>query len=353
MKTRNTITALLLVTALSAIGANTTIEFEHILNCQVSNPSDPAYGAINNVWGAPTWIVPGEMAVAATALKRGGFVAEAHAAADYLVRVQNADGSWCNQYNGTAIADANKYARHTAQIMILLGELGGYSAALNKANTWLTSLQDPKVKTGADDGLICGGKSSTGGTYTDRWTSDNAFAVRAFAAAGNMTAKTKAVNGINTYLVSGDHWIQRITARGRKTDGDYGWINFAPAFMSLNAHGVTYPAGLSAGIRTRLQLQSGANNGAVYETQGSNKLMPGIGFQASIAWNGLGAFAYSDSHTSWAENVSALWVTSPDANGDIGGWIDWKTLSGTQANWWERFIDTSAYYIMAVNRWQY
>jgi hypothetical protein len=353
MKKSTLVSALLIGAIITASAANTAIEFQHILNCQVSDPGHPAYGAINNVWGQPTWVVPGEMSVAALVLKRGGYTAQANAAADYLVRIQNADGSWCNQYSGVSIADANKYARHTAQVMILLGELGGYSAAMSKANTWLSSLQDPKVKTGTDDGLICGGRSSTGGVYTDRWSSDNAFAVRAFAAAGNTAAKTKVVNGINTWLVSGDHWLERITSRRRRIEGDYGWIQFAPAFMSLQSHGVTHPAGLAAGIRSRLQLQSGPNNGAIYASQGSNQLMPGIGFQSSIAWNGLGAFAYTDAHTAWAENVSGLWVTTPDANGDVGGWIDWKTSTGNQANWWERFIDTSAYYIMTVNRWQY
>lgn len=348
---------IVLLTVLFAVGltraANTTIEFQHILNCQVTDTSHPAYGAINDVWGAPTWVVPGEMAVAATVLKRGGYTSRATAAADYFVRIQNADGSWCNQYNGVAIADGNKYARHTAQIMIFLGEMGGYSTAIANANTWLAALQNVQVKTGTDDGLICGGRSSTGGVYTDRWTSDNAFAVRAFAAAGNTTAKTRVVNGINTYLRSGDHWYERMTSRARKIEGNYGWINFAPAFMNLSPHGVTYPTGVAAGIRNRLMITTGANNGAVYEWQGSSKLMPGIGFQASLVWNALGNISYTDSHTAWCENVSGLWVTTPDANGDLGGWIDWKTTNGSTAQWWERFIDTSAYYIMAVNRWQY
>ena len=348
-----TIMALLLIEIFTANAANTSIEFQHILNCQVSDPADPAYGAINDVWGEPTWVVPGEMAVAALVLKAGGYLTQAKAAADYLVKVQNTDGSWCNQYDHLTAVDKNKFTRHTAQVMMLLGTIGGYSTALSKANTWLASMQDPKVKTGVDDGLVCGGKSSTGGTYTDRWVSDNSFAVRAFKIAGNSVAANKVVNGINTYLVNGDHWYQRITSQGRKSDGDFGWINWAPAFMNLAGDGVTYPPGLADGIRSRLQVATGTHKGAVYENAKSTKLMPGIGFQASIAWNALGKSAYSAEHTAWAENVSGLWVTTVDANGDIGGWIDWRTTSGQKAEWWQRFIDTSAYYIMTVNGWQF
>lgn len=342
----------LLLASTASFAANTEIEFQHILACQVSDAKSPAYGAINDVWGAPTWVVPGEMAVAAFVLSKGQYADEARAACDYLVRVQDPDGSWCNQYSTTWSVDSAKHARQTAQVMILLGEVGGYPTAMSKARTWLASLQDGPVKTGNDDGLICGGYDSGGGVIQDRWTSDNAWAVLAFDHAGDTIRRDRIVNAINSLLVSSDHWVQKINGAGTTTDGTFGWINFAPAFTSLAKFGVTYPAGLADGIRTRLQVASGADAGAVYENQASPKYMPGIGFQATIAWHELGVSGQD--HACWAELRSGLWTTTPDGNGDAGGWVDWRVPSPPgQANWWERFIDTSAYYIMSVNGWEF
>jgi hypothetical protein len=332
----------------------TGIEFQHILNCQVAVSASPAFGAINDLWGAPTWLVPGEMAVAAIVLARGGFTTEARRAADYLVLIQNADGSWCNQYAGTVFTDGNRYTRQTAEVMMLLGRLGGYSAALARADGWLASQQLTATKTGADDGLVGGGLDATGTPLTDRWTSDNGFAVLAFDAAGDHAARDRVVAGINAHLVNGDHWFQTIDAAGTTTDGTYGWINFAPAFLTLSSFGVVMPAGVAAGMASRLQQPSGPDAGAVREFEAGPKYMPGIGFQASIAWRALGHVAEADAHTAWAANVSGLWTTSPDGNGDAGGWVDWTlTAGGGTANWWERFIDTSAYAIMVANGWSF
>jgi len=333
---------------------NTALEFQHILNCQVASSSTTAPGAINDLWGAPTWVVPGEMAVAALVLHRGGDTTQARAAADYLVGIQNPDGSWCNQYSGTIFTDGNRYARQTAEVMMLLGRLGGYAAPLARADAWLASLQLTATKTGADDGLIGGGVDATGVPLTDRWTSDNSFAVRAFDAAGDTAARDRVIAGITAHLLSGDHWVQKIDAAGTPTDGTYGWINFAPAFLTLAGFGVTYPAGLADGMRTRLQESAGPNAGAVREFQDGPKYMPGIGFQASIAWNALGHTAEVAAHTAWAQGPSGLWTTTADGNGDNGGWVDWTlTAGGSTANWWERFIDTSAYAIMAANGWSF
>ncbi|RLI52792.1 MAG: hypothetical protein DRP09_17200, partial [Candidatus Thorarchaeota archaeon] len=41
-----------------------TLEANYILSCQYNNPESSAYGAINNVKGEPTWVVPGENAMA-------------------------------------------------------------------------------------------------------------------------------------------------------------------------------------------------------------------------------------------------------------------------------------------------
>jgi hypothetical protein len=49
----------------------------------------------------------------------------------------------------------------------------------------------------------------------------------------------------------------------------------------------------------------------------------------------------------------AFWLAAPnkhDTKAIAGGWIDWQEFeSDEQANWWERFIDTSFYSIAAYN----
>ncbi len=340
-----------------ARASNTAIEFGHILACQYTSSTHPADGAINNVWGAPTWVVPGENAVVAWVLHRGGYSAAARRTADYLARIQNPDGSWDIQYSGTVSVDSNRHARHTAQIMHLFGTLGGYGPAMAKAEAWLADLQNPAVKGGADDGLIGGGYDAGGSPLTDRWTSDNAYAVLAFNASKNPAARDRVVAGINDLLRIGDHWAQRRTAGGTNVDPDpvgFGWIQFAPAFLNLRPLGVVYPPGLAAGIRNRLMEPGGVDAGAVLEFSRSHKFMPGIGFQASVAWRALGDQASIAAHTHWSESVSGLWQIVPDGNGDTGGWVDWTlSVGGTSAQNWERFIDTSAYYIMAVNGWMF
>ncbi|MEK7767395.1 MAG: hypothetical protein AAB368_14290, partial [bacterium] len=289
--------------------------------------------------------------VAILALSRSVYGAQARRACDYLVRIQNADGSWCNQYGGTIATDSAKYTRHTVEVAIALAKVGGYAPALARARDWLLNLQDPAVKHGDDDGLVAGGYDGAGTVQEDRWTSDNAWAVLAFDLAGATAARDRVVQGINARLVSGDHWVQKTDKNGVTSEGTFGWINFAPAFAALARLGVTYPAGLAAGVRARLAETGGPAGGAVRELEAGPKYMPGIGFQASLAWNELGATAFTDEHTAWAQG-SGLWQATADGNGDTGGWIDWTfSAGGGQANWWERFIDTSAYYIFAVNRW--
>jgi hypothetical protein len=337
--------------------ANTAIEFQHILACQYTSATHPADGAINNVWGGPTWVVPGENAVVAWVLHRGGYTAQARRCADYLARIQNPDGSWDIQYSGTVSVDSNRHARHAAQIMHLFATLGGYATPLANAHRWLHGLTLTTTKGGADDGLIGGGFDAVGTPLGDRWTSDNAYAALAFHVYGDFATRDRVVAGINSLLRSGDHWVRYRTAGGVNVDPDpvnFGWIQFAPAFLNLRSLGVVYPAGLAQGIRARLMEPAGPDAGAVREFGDGPLWMPGIGFQASIAWRALGDQPSITAHTAWAENVSGLWQTTPDGNNDIGGWIDWtNTATGADAPGWQRFIDTSAYYIMAVNGWTF
>merc|ERR1712061_893163 len=79
--------------------------------------------------------------------------------------------------------------------------------------------------------------------------------------------------------------------------------------------------------------------------------MPGIGFQASLAWRDLGleGTRAADAHWKWCKSKSKLWQTRADLNGITGGWIDWKNESGGTAPVAERFVDTSAYHLMYIH----
>ena len=84
------------------------IEADYILSCQLTDTVDPAYGCINNVAGVPTWVVPRENAMAILGLLMAedlypgnDYRNRAGLAADYLVKVQDSDGAWFNQYRYT------------------------------------------------------------------------------------------------------------------------------------------------------------------------------------------------------------------------------------------------------------
>ena len=66
-----------------------------------------------------------------------------------------------------------------------------------------------------------------------------------------------------------------------------------------------------------------------------------------LVWLDTNQSNYANSALEWALN-SGLWQISPDDRGVVGGWIDWKE-NGQTAQVWERFIDTSSYFIMVKN----
>ncbi|OGF21532.1 hypothetical protein A2Y83_03065 [Candidatus Falkowbacteria bacterium RBG_13_39_14] len=88
-------------------------EANYILSCQyAANPNNPAYGAINNARGKPNWISPRENAlailgllIASEKLDNAIYKERAELAADYLIRVQDLDGAWYNQYSYTTPVD--------------------------------------------------------------------------------------------------------------------------------------------------------------------------------------------------------------------------------------------------------
>lgn len=358
------------------------LEAGYILSSQYLNEADPAHGAINNVnfsgdpAGEPTWIVPRENGLAILGLIQAfentgdrAYLERAELAADYLVRVQDADGGWFDQYAYAEPVTRSKSPTQTAEVMMALAKLG-YSAsryeAMKKGAQFLMTLQDPANKQGADDGLISGGIKDDGTFHTWRWTSDNSFAYLALKAAEDWAGKKRdksfakaagksaerILNGINKYLYVSDEsdadygvWRRVIDENGTPVDpGYHEWINYAPQMLDLPAKGVGNKR-VGEWIHATFQ----KDDGSVVWDDGpfSIRKSPGFSFQASLVWLDLGQKEYADAAIGWAK-ASGLWQETPDFHGISGGWIDWTEGSVT-AQEWERFIDTSFYAAAVFN----
>ncbi len=359
-----------------------SLEADYILSSQYLNPGDPANGAINNINfkgdpnGTPSWIVPRENALAILGLleafrKTGNkeYRKKAELAADYLVRVQDSDGGWFDQYSYANATTQSKSPTQTAEVMMALEKLG-YSkdryAAMKKGAEFLMSLQDPANKGGQDDGLLGGGKTDNNTYQTWRWASDNSFGYLALKAAGEWAAmagekgfsKTvrlsakRVLQGINDSLYIDDPsdpdygvWHRAIDQNGVAQEPAYHeWINYAPQMLDLPAKGV---GNKRVGDWIHRVLQK--SDGAVVWDDGyfSNRKSPGLTFQAMLVWQDLGQTDYVNAAWNWASN-SGLWQKTADPNGVSGSWIDWAD-GGTTANWWERFIDTAFYSLSVMN----
>jgi len=354
-------------------------EAGHILFCQYMNTGSPANGAINNVPGDPTWVVPRESAMAILGLIRASellndnyYKERAELAADYLVSVQDrSDGAWFNQYNfsnphpdGLA-----KSPTQAAEVMIAFYKLGFNQLrydSMKKGAQFLISCQDPINKKGSDDGLLGGGKNSSGQYESWRWTSDNSYAYWALKAAefwakemvsrgysGESSFASKCQTQANKILAG----INNILRIRNTSDPDYGvwhvavdaqripqapsgkeWIDYAPQMLDSPAVGVGNVA-VGNWIHNNLQATDGS---CVWNSLdwGKNRESPGYSFQASLCWLDLKQNTYSDAVIEWAL-ASTLWYP-------VGGWIDWVE-NGQPAPDWQRFIDTSFYAIAAFS----
>lgn len=333
-----------------------SMELSYILKCQNQRHGQGHTGAINNVYpaGGFSWIVPSEVAVVGYTLLELGQVAAAIQAADYLARVQLDDGAWANQYDETGPSSAARHTRHTVQPVMFLGALHSrghrdYLSNLRKAHAWMVSRFDQS------SGLMKGGVGEYGDEGDSFWLSDNAYLVIAWHRLGDFQRRDATVTAINQYFLhkAGSAWHPHLGPDLRPVSAPFGWIDFAPAMLDLAAFGVVYPAGLAERIQRELQLREGPDAGAVVERHaapGQGKLMPGIGFQASLAWRDLGDLgtAAAASHQEWVEKRSGLWKTQEDEEEVTGGWVDWRDEAGPEAPDWQRFIDTSAYYLMVT-----
>jgi len=394
---------------LNPLGVLAKREAGYILACQyLGDPhpvNGPAYGAINNVYGNPTWVVPRENALAILGLLEAkrlvkptipcqlvavtdseatvdvsaplsipNYRAQAELAADYLISVQDpTDGAWYDQYDYSTPVLQSKSPTQTAEVMIALYKLGYRSNRYNAMKLgaqYLLACQDPANKGGFDDGLLGGGKNGQGGWHTWRWASDNAFGYQALRAAEGWAvaqgdvdfaaqcrlAAQDVLEGIDEWLhIDQPHancpdsvgvWYRAIVPGGAPAEDPcyHEWINYAPQMLDVPAQGVGSPV-VGDWIHETLQQPDGAvvwDNGFF-----QNRKSPGLSFQAVLAWLDLGQSTFANSAKAWA-SASGLWQTTPDANGVTGGWIDWIE-NGEPAPWWQRFIDTSFYAITAFN----
>jgi hypothetical protein len=360
------------------------IEADYILSCQLTDTVDPAYGCINNVAGAPTWVVPRENAMAILGLliaeelyPGNDYRNRACAAADYLVKVQDSDGAWFNQYRYTTPGDEgntdeslSKSPTQTAEVMIAFYKLGFDQArysAMKKAARYLMSCQ----ANGGNGTLLGGGKDSKGVYRTWRWASDNAYAYQALKAAETWAIMTgdvrfalhcnqfsrKIIAGINKFLFIKDRdnpdfgvWYRVVDKDNIPVDPlSHDWINYAPQMLDLPCLGVNNPR-VGEWIHSVLQDSLGAcvwNDGAE-----SKRRSPGFSFQASLCWQDMQQSGYYISALNWALD-SGLWMNQPVCDSIAGGWIDWSQINSegaeTRADCWQRFIDTSFYAIAAYN----
>ncbi len=359
------------------------IEADYIVQCQFKDTNSRAFGAINNVYGNPTWVVPRENAMAILGLIMAGDILgediyrqKAQLAADYLVRVQDKDGAWFNQYNFAVPGSENpddkealsKSPTQAAEVMIAFYKLGFKPLrykAMKKAALYLISCQ----KNGGDGNLLGGGKDSGGQYRSWRWASDNSYAYQALKAA-EVWAITQGdyrfalscagagrgiIKGINSVLYinnpyDSDYgvWHRVVDEKNQPVEPqNHDWINYAPQMLNLPCRGVGRP-GVGKWIHNRLQKDDGA---CVWDDYSAFKFRksPGYSFQAVLCWRSLSQQEFYMPALNWALE-SGLWQVDPGEGSISGGWIDWVDQEAAQqANSWERFIDTSFYAIAAYN----
>lgn len=351
------------------------LEANYILACQFIDPQNPAHGCINNVYGAPTWVVPRENAMAILGLIIAGemtnrrlYIERAQLAADYLVRIQDInDGAWANQYEYCTVVDYAKSPTQTAEVMIAFYKLGynpsRYESMILGAE-YLLQCQDVANKGGNDDGLVCGGKDEKGNWYPQRWTHDNSYAYQALMAASKWArlnaepelsirfrhAALRILEGINEYLKdsSSPGWYIAIDEWGNPQQvWPKSWISWSPVMLDVPAE---YDSeAVVHWIHNEFQMNNGGCIG--YDRNDAGELAlreyPGITMQACLCWLDLGGTGYILHAYNWIKTCS-LWQIEPDTNGVIGGFIDWVEIwpnPNATAPKWQRFIDTSFYAI--------
>jgi len=361
-------------------------EANYILACQYLVSGSPAYGAINDISGLPTWVVPREngmailgLILASEKLNDPLYLERAQICADYLVSIQESDGSWHDQYvYENPVLATGKSPTMAAEVMMAFYKLGYNSSryqAMKKGAEYLMECQKLINKGGNDDGLICGGKGPDENYYTWRWSTDNSYGFQALKAAeawaiaygetsfANDCAQAAAniINGINIYLRDGNVWFLNIDQWGTpQANPDVPpayatyphWAKYAPQMLDLPVTGLN-SSSVGQWIANTFRQSDGSCIGYWGVNEGYLRIekYPGLSFEAALCWYDTGHAIYAQNTLSWAEN-SPLWQVTPDGNGLTGGWIDWIEVSPTPGrieDWWFRFIDTSFYYIATLS----
>lgn len=365
------------------------IEADYILQCQYLNPGHAAHGAINTIYGKPTWIVPEQNALAilgliaaAETLHDSNYLHQAHTAADFLIRAQDHnDGAWRDLYSFAVVTDSNKSVRQTAKVMIALYKLGFVPERYDNmklAAHFILTCQSPGLKIGADDGLLCEGKDNRGEFKPWRWTHDNAFGYWALKAAQEWAAvkndsslyfqcaqgANDLLTAINEILYDSTTGLWQIAVDevdaalanphlnclDANADIYPSWIQYAPQLLDLPANGVNTLA-VGESIRTIYSADDSIRPGCLgYDCQnGDLKLRryPRNAFLTALSWFDTGHLTLAKAAIDWAEN-SSFWQINPDLNGVIGGWIHWSEVKpepSQSCDWWLRLVDTSFYSI--------
>jgi hypothetical protein len=360
------------------------IEADYILGCQLTDTFDPAYGCFNSEYGPAVSVVPGENAMAILGLliaedlyPGNDFRSRAGLAADYLMKVQDSDGAWFNQYHYASPGDVSgsdgslcKSPAQTAQVMIAFYKLGFDQArykSMKKAAQYLISCQ----KNGGNGSLLGAGKDAKGSYMSWRWASDNSYAYQALKAAETWAvvsgdfrfalhcsrASRKVIEGVDRILYISDSddldfgvWRRVVDRSDIPVDPlMHDWINYAPQMLDLPCRGVNN-AKVGEWIRSTLQDAFGA---CVWNDAGErSRRSPLFSFQASLCWQDIRQSSYYIDALNWALE-SGLWMNGPLCDSIAGGWIDWSQINPdeteTKSQCGQRFIQTSFYAIAAYN----
>jgi hypothetical protein len=308
-------------------------------------------------------------------LENDTYRTKAQLTADYLVKVQDKDGAWYNQYNYVAPGSGNsedkeslaKSPTQTAEVMIAFYKLGYVPArylAMKKGAIYLMSCQ----KNGGDGDLLGAGKDNAGNYRSWRWASDNSYAYQALKGAevwgllnndyrfalSCAAASRKVLKGIdNTLYIKNPYdpdygvWYRVVDEKNQPIDPqNHDWINYAPQMLNVPCRGAGRVR-VGKWVHNKFQKSDGACVWDDYANTGRES--PGFSFQAVLCWRSLAQPEFYIPALNWALD-SGLWQVDPDLNSLPGGWIDWQEpATKLRSNWWERFIDTSFYSIAAYN----
>jgi hypothetical protein len=299
----------------------------------------------------------------------------AQLAADYLIRVQDSDGAWFNQYNSASPGSGNaddaeslsKSPAQTAEVMLALNALGfegSRYSAMKKSARYLMDCQ----KNGGNGYLLGGGKAHDGTFRSWRRASDNSYAYQALKAAEVWAltandfrfaircseAARRILKGIdetlyikNPYDPDFGVWHRMVDQDDQPVEpGHHDWMNYAPQMLNLPCRGANHPR-IGRWIHRVLQKENGA---CVWDDHGfQTRESPGYTFEAVLCWRRLSQSQYYIPALNWALD-SGLWQVDPDGQAIAGGWIDWNdSAHNLRADGRKRSIDTSFYAIAAYN----